>query len=415
MLPLTVGFLVSGPAAGRLSDRYGGRMFATGGMLLAAVTFVLMIVIPVDFDYRLFALIIFANGLGMGIFTSPNTAAVMSSVPAAQRGVASGMRATLMNGGMALAIGTFFSLMIIGLSGTLPSAMDSGLREQGVSADVAGQLADMPPVGSLFATFLGYNPFRELLGPTGALDEPGVHGEVLTGQHFFPQLISGPFHSGLIVVFLTAAVMMLLGAIASWFTRGDYAGYATEPDESAGPAGSMAARSVRSGHVRGAQSPVSAGPDRSVCGRVLRTDGTPPADVVLTLIDQQGHQVSRATTDAGGAYTVAAPTWGSHVLIVSARGQQPAAVTVEVVDHPQHLDITLRGAGELSGFVRKTGGYGLSGATVTVTDSRGEVVGATVTNSDGSYLCSGITPGSYTLITAATRMRPHASTLTVPD
>ncbi|MBF6328168.1 MFS transporter [Nocardia transvalensis] len=222
MLPLTVGFLVAGPISGWLSDRYGPRPFATGGLALAAVTFVLLVVLPVDFNYWLFALIILLNGLGTGIFTSPNTAEIMSAVPASQRGVASGMRATLMNGGMALSIGLFFSLMIVGLSGTLPGAMNSGLREQGVSAEVAGQIADMPPVGSLFATFLGYNPFQELLGPRGTLDEPGVHADVLTGQEFFPHLISGPFHSGLVVVFLAAAAMMLIGAVASWYAGGKY-------------------------------------------------------------------------------------------------------------------------------------------------------------------------------------------------
>ncbi|MEV6773422.1 MFS transporter [Nocardia sp. NPDC051030] len=226
MLPLTLGFLVSGPLSGWLSDRFGGRWFTTGGLTLAAVTFVLLVIIPVDFNYWLFALLILLNGLGTGIFTSPNTAEIMSAVPASQRGVASGMRATLMNGGMALSIGVFFSLMIVGLSGTLPGAMDSGLREQGVPANVAGQIADMPPVGSLFATFLGYNPFKELLGPSGTLDKPGVKADVLTGQEFFPHLISGPFHSGLVVVFLAAAIMMLVGAVASWFAGGGKA-----PDE----------------------------------------------------------------------------------------------------------------------------------------------------------------------------------------
>ncbi|WP_156960024.1 MFS transporter [Nocardia sp. BMG51109] len=222
MLPLTIGFLAAGPVSGWLSDRYGARPFAAGGLAIVTVTFVLLVVIPVDFNYWVFALIILFNGLGSGMFASPNTAEVMSAVPASQRGVASGMRATLMNGGQALSIGVFFSLMIVGLSTTLPDAMDSGLRGQGVPADIAGQVADMPPVGSLFATFLGYNPFQELLGPTGALDNPGVHTDVLTGQEFFPHLISGPFHSGLVVVFLGAALMMLVGAVASWFAGGKY-------------------------------------------------------------------------------------------------------------------------------------------------------------------------------------------------
>ncbi|WP_420831982.1 MFS transporter [Nocardia huaxiensis] len=226
LLPLTIGFLAAGPVSGWLSDRYGPRPFATAGMLITAVTFVLLVVIPVNFDYWVFATIVLLNGLGSGMFTSPNTAEVMNSVPATQRGVASGMRATLLNGGMALSMGLFFSLMIIGLSGPLPDAMDSGLREQGVPAQVSEHVAGLPPVGSLFAAFLGYNPIEELLGASGTLEQPGVHTETLTGQEFFPHLISGPFHSGLVVVFLGAAIMMLIGAVASWF-----AGSGSAPDE----------------------------------------------------------------------------------------------------------------------------------------------------------------------------------------
>ncbi|MFE3054709.1 MFS transporter [Nocardia sp. NPDC059239] len=228
LLPLTVGFLVAGPVSGKLSDLYGPRLFATLGMAITAVTFVLLVVLPVDFSYWAFAVVIALNGLGSGMFASPNTAEVMSAVPASQRGVASGMRGTLLNGGMALSIGVFFSLMIIGLSNTLPSAMNSGLQAQGVPANVAENISGLPPVGSLFAAFLGVNPIEALLGPTGILDHPGVHKDVLTGQEFFPHLISGPFHSGLVVVFLGAAIMMLIGAVASWF-----AGSPTVADEAA--------------------------------------------------------------------------------------------------------------------------------------------------------------------------------------
>jgi len=178
--------------------------------------------IPVNFNYWVFAILVFVNGLGGGIFTAPNTAAIMSSVPAAQRGAASGVRATFFNAGSSLSIGIFFSLMIIGLAHTLPSAMSSGLQEQGVSATVAHEVANLPPVGSLFAAFLGYNPMAELLAPSGALHQPGVNADVVTGQTFFPHLITGPFHSGLVVVFSAAAVMMLIGAVASLFNAGRY-------------------------------------------------------------------------------------------------------------------------------------------------------------------------------------------------
>jgi MFS family permease len=223
MLPMTIGFLIAGPLAGSLADRFGARPFTVSGMLLMAVTFVALVTIPVNFNYWVFALLVFLNGLGGGIFTAPNTAAIMSSVPAEERGAASGVRATFFNAGSSLSIGIFFSLMIIGLANTLPQALSSGLQAQGVSSQVSHEVANLPPVGSLFAAFLGYNPIAELLAPSHALHQPGVNADVLTGKSFFPELISGPFHAGLVVVFGAAAVMMLIGALASVFNPGRYA------------------------------------------------------------------------------------------------------------------------------------------------------------------------------------------------
>ncbi|CRZ16437.1 MFS transporter [Mycolicibacterium neworleansense] len=222
LLPVTIGFLVAAPIAGSLSDRFGARPLTVGGMLLMAATFIALLLIPVNFDYWVFAILVFLNGLGGGIFTAPNTAAIMSSVPADQRGAASGVRSTFFNAGNSLSIGIFFSLMIVGLANTLPGAMTSGLTEQGVSASVAQDVANLPPVGSLFAAFLGYNPMAELLAPYDALHQPGVNADVITGQTFFPQLITEPFHSGLTVVFTAAAVMMVIGAVASMFSAGRY-------------------------------------------------------------------------------------------------------------------------------------------------------------------------------------------------
>jgi MFS family permease len=223
LLPATFGFLIAAPLAGSLADRYGARLFTVGGMALMAASFIALVMIPVNFDYWVFALLVFINGLGGGIFTAPNTAAIMSSVPAAERGAASGVRATFFNAGSSLSIGIFFSLMIIGLANTLPSALSTGLQEQGVSASVAHEVANLPPVGSLFAAFLGYNPMAELLEPYHALQQPGVNADVLTGQTFFPHLIIEPFHSGLVVVFVAAAAMMVIGMVASLFNAGRYA------------------------------------------------------------------------------------------------------------------------------------------------------------------------------------------------
>ena len=216
MLPLTAGFLIAGPISGTLSDRYGPRLFATSGLLLATLCFVGLMLLPVDFPYPLFALLIFGNGVGSGLFASPNTSAIMSAVPARHRGSASGMRSTFQNSGMALSIGIFFSLMIAGLASSLPRALTSGLTAQNVPTSVATQVSHLPPVSTMFAALLGYNPVQNLLAPYGVLSKlPASHVAVLTGRQFFPQLISAAFHHGLVIVFTAAAIMSLAGALVS--------------------------------------------------------------------------------------------------------------------------------------------------------------------------------------------------------
>jgi MFS family permease len=229
MLPLTAGFLVAGPISGTLSDRHGARGFATAGMLIFAASFIGMMFLPVDFPYLGFALLIAANGIGVGMFSSPNAASVMSSVPADQRGAVSGMRSTFQNTGTALSIGIFFSLMILGLSHSLPGALASGLQEHGVEPAAAHHVASLPPVSSLFAAVLGINPVGHLLAGNGVLASlPASSQAVLTGRAFFPHLISGPFRDGLFVVFATAAGLALVAAVAS-LLRGDRRHGVAEP------------------------------------------------------------------------------------------------------------------------------------------------------------------------------------------
>jgi MFS family permease len=215
LVPMTVGFLVAGPLAGYLSDRFGPRLFASGGLLVMAASFFGLLLLPGNFNYPLFAFLIFINGLGGGLFAAPNTSLVMSSVPANMRGAASGMRATFQNSGMVLSIGVFFSLMVAGLANSLPGSLSAGLTGQGVPAATANQIAQLPPVGTLFAAFLGFNPIGQLLGPgvLGAL--PQANASRLTGLEFFPQLISKPFHDGLVIVFWLAIAMAVVGALAS--------------------------------------------------------------------------------------------------------------------------------------------------------------------------------------------------------
>jgi MFS family permease len=223
LLPLTLSFLASGPVSGHLSDRFGSRGFATAGMLVFAASFVGLMLLPVDFSYWAFALLIVVNGIGVGMFAAPNSSSIMGSVPRSQRGAASGMRSTFQNSGTALSIGVFFSLMIAGLATNLPHTLTTGLEHQGVAHEVARQIGSLPPVSSLFAAVLGINPVAHLLGSSHVLATlPAANREVLTGHQFFPHLISGPFHDGLAVVFIVAAGLSVLGALASLLRGGRY-------------------------------------------------------------------------------------------------------------------------------------------------------------------------------------------------
>jgi MFS family permease len=215
MLPMIFGFLVAGPCSGVLSDRFGARPFATGGMLLAAASFLLLMRLPVDFPYPVFALLLLLNGIGMGLFASPNRAAVMNSLPPDERGAGAGMTTTFQNSAMVLSIGIFFSLMIIGFAHGLPSALRSGLVAHDVPAATATHVAHLPPVATLFAAFLGYNPVQSLLGVHALAALPHAQALVLTGRAFFPHLISGPFAGALTAAFSFAAAACLIAAVAS--------------------------------------------------------------------------------------------------------------------------------------------------------------------------------------------------------
>ncbi len=234
MIPLTVGFLIAGPVSGYLSDRFGARPFATGGMVLAALSFVLLEVLPVDFTYWQFAGVLLLNGIGMGLFASPNRAGIMNSLPADRRGVGAGMSATFQNSAMVLSIGIFFSLIILGLSSSLPAHLYAGLTAQGVPSAAASSLAHLPPTAVMFAALLGYNPIQMLLG--SALTKlPASHAAYLTGHSFFPSLISAPFQAGLHIAFDFAIAACLIAAVAS-LLRGKQYIYERDSGPAAGAA-----------------------------------------------------------------------------------------------------------------------------------------------------------------------------------
>jgi len=228
MIPLTLGVLLAGPVAGVLADRFGQRAFASFGMVLGASTFLGLMLLDANFDYPIFATLLFLNGVGSGLFSAPNATQTMNAVPAIERGQAAGIRATAMNAGQVLSIGIFFTLMIVGLALALPQSMSHGLIAEGLPERIANGVAAAPPVASLFAAFLGYNPMGELI-PAEALHALTAQQQgVITGTTFFPGLLAGPFMVGIKIAFTISMLLYLAAAGASWL-GGPARGKATEP------------------------------------------------------------------------------------------------------------------------------------------------------------------------------------------
>jgi MFS family permease len=244
MLPLTAGMLVSGPVSGYLSDRFGARGFASAGMIGAALSFGALILLPTNFAYPVFALVLALNGISMGLFASPNRAAVMNSLPAGDRGAGGGMNQTFQNSAQVISVGVFFTLMVLGLSGTLPHTLAAGLQAHGVPRPAAAHAAGLPPISVLFAAFLGFNPVQHLLG-TQVLASLSAHSQaVLTGRSFFPQLISAPFRDGLHAAFVFAVAACLIAAAASLARGGRRGSEAEAPAQVVGGEVPVPARSA---------------------------------------------------------------------------------------------------------------------------------------------------------------------------
>ncbi len=251
LVPLTVGFLLAGPLAGRLSDRYGARPFATVGVALTGVVFLLFNLLPMNFAYPPFAVLLLLVGLSMGLFTAPNTSSVMNSLPADQRGAGAGMLNTFQNSASVLSIGIFFTIITLGLAATLPHTLTAGLTAHGVPAAEAHALSTLPPIGLLFASFLGFNPIQQLLPSAAAAHVSAGQYATLTGRSFFPSLISGPFGHGLHLAFYMAAALCLLAAVFSWL-RGKDAAHdrrtlLAETEEGLAGSGRTAMQEVRAG------------------------------------------------------------------------------------------------------------------------------------------------------------------------
>jgi MFS family permease len=462
LVPLTIGFLLSAPLSGILSDKMGAKAFTVGGSLLAGVSFLFLIFLPVNFTYWEFALLIALNGFGSGLFVSPNRAEMMNAVPADARGAAGGMIATFMNSASVLSIGIFFSLMVSGLASKLPGTMFSGLTAQGVPAAAAAPIAHEPPIGVLFAAFLGYNPMQQALGPVLAHMNP-VHAAYVVGRTFFPNLITQPFHDGLGEALGFAIGCCVIAAIASALTgrmrrprvesvgaelaavASDSSGY--EPAELVVPAADEVKAVNGAGRefaMAGApwstapqpaavgaepvpspsgvlSAPVAmangAGPGGpAVFGYVRHGDGTPLPGATVTLIDPAGRQAGIGHSGLDGRYQVPVSGQGTYTVIAMASAHEPFASAVRVNGGPAELDVHLTGASKLTGLIRTAGsGRPLPGVTVTLASARGEVVGTAVTNQGGEYAIENLVAGQYTLALSAPSYQPVALPVTVVD
>ncbi|HEY3952942.1 MAG TPA: MFS transporter [Streptosporangiaceae bacterium] len=424
MVPLTIGFLVSAPLSGFISDRIGARFFTAGGALLVAGSFVCLFFIPVNFRYDVFAVVLVVNGFGSGLFASPNRAEIMNSVPANQRGSAGGMIATFQNTAFVLSIGIFFSLIVTGLASTLPSAMYGGLTAQGVPGAAAAHISHLPPISVLFAAFLGYNPVKQLLGPQVLSHLPAGHAAYLTSRSFFPHLVSTPFHDGLSVAFAFAIGANVLAAVASTLTGGRKlaAARAAAAGTAAAPAGAEpAATEPADAGLAGAAAPdpgtpadwaalpaagtaggsgvLAGGQDGcTIVGTVHDLRGEPVAGALLTVIGNDGWQAGKARTDAAGRFELTGIAPSSFSVVVMAPGHSPAAGVVRatqpgIITH----NFVLAGSGGLAGSVVSAANTPLPGASVRLTGTAGEVLARDVTDMEGGFVLHGALMGSYTV------------------
>jgi MFS family permease len=408
MLPLTVGFLLAAPVSGVLADRMGGRGLATAGMIVSGLSFVLLEILPINFPYLAFAAILLVNGVGMGLFTSPNRADVMNSLPASSRGAGAGMTATFQNSATVLSIGLFFGLMIAGLSQHLPTVLEQGLLQHGVPAADASRVAALPPVAVLFAAFLGYNPVQQLLGDV-LPSLPPDQASFLTGRSFFPELISGPFQDGLTVAFWFAIAACVLAAVASWYigarrSTGETTSVGAELASVAGEAGIGPSELVEdfAAQPRHRSAPRVLTPAvGEMLGEVRTAAGSAVPDGVVTLTDANGRQVARSGVDQDGRFSVQGLAPGAYMAVATSPGFRPDVTALVINGAGAVHRFALRGDGTVTGTVRAARhGAPLADAMALATDASGRVVGSTHTGPDGTFTLAGL-PAGRTTVTAS--------------
>ncbi|MDT8910632.1 MFS transporter [Amycolatopsis sp. PS_44_ISF1] len=437
MLPLMAGLMLSSIVSGRITSKTGRyKMFPVIGTLLIAVG--AFFFAQVKYDSAVWHPLVAAAiiGLGLGQCMQTLVIAVQNAGPRSDMGASTASATFFRQIGGTAGVAVFLTILFNVLPGNITKAFGGSLP-----AGSGGQLADLQSNTSII----------EKLPP--ALKTP-----ILVG---FTDSITTVFYVAGAVALLATIVLLFLkeiplaGMSAASTIEGGEALLEAEDDapteivEPVAKPGSLFEEAPRepalagvggrhslngNGHgdpeaisgslpmpitdsVAGAGVGLPTGHGGlPVTGHVRRQDGSHVSGAALTLIDQQGRQVARATGNGDGSYSVPTQGPGTYVLIVAAPGHQPQASSVVVGGGPAKLDVTLTGSGELTGVVRSVGlGNPLVNATVTLTDSRGEVNGAFITADDGVYTFNGVGAGQYTLVASGPHYRPVAVTLTVPD
>lgn len=216
MIPNLAGFAIFGPVSGYLSDRYGSKWFTVLGLSISTISFALLAILPYDFNYAEFVIIIFLMGAGMGLFTSPNTADIMAAVPPDKRGVASGIRATLMNVASTASLALYFTIVLTGMVVMYPVYATKELNALGLPSSVVNFIASLPATAALFAAFLGYDPFSLVANKL----PPALFHEV-DKPSVFVNAIAPSFTYGLKEAIYISIILLIVATVVSAIRTGE--------------------------------------------------------------------------------------------------------------------------------------------------------------------------------------------------
>ncbi len=220
-MPFMLAFIAMGPVSGYLSDKYGGRIFTIGGLLATAFGFLLLTIVPYNFNYIWFVPALFIIGAGMALFSSPNTADIMSSVPRKRRSAASGMRTTITNCAMAVSFPLYFAIIFTTMGGALPNALSSTLHSSGAPSSIIPYISSISPTEALFSALLGYNPVSSILSglPEVTAKLSGSIINKITSLTFFPDAIGSAYMRGFREVVRISAILLIISAVVSYFKK----------------------------------------------------------------------------------------------------------------------------------------------------------------------------------------------------